>query len=90
MDGRVVTYAQAFKRREGLFGPDWEPQGAFIISVSRNRIQIEHAHLDRELTLQGFKRTLDHAYKQFNYLQKTNGRPKDNWDGSPIKIHLKI
>lgn len=100
MDGRVVIFAPSFTEYEGTFGgKSYKPFGKFVISVSRNRITVEQFSIsslssigeDVEYIIKGFKQVLHIAHDQFLYLQKTNGRPKDNWDGSPkrIKIHLK-
>lgn len=89
MDGRVVTYAPSFIRTATLLGPSWTAFGEFVISVSRNKIQIERCNIKDEYTFRGFQLAMDEAMKQFKYLQQTNGRPNDDWNGSPIKVHLK-
>lgn len=42
-DGEVVTFAESFARRKGVFGDRREPFGAFEVSASRNAVVVHRA-----------------------------------------------
>lgn len=48
MDGEVVTFAQSFSEREGVFGLTQQADGPFEISASRNRIYVHRASLGND------------------------------------------
>ena len=43
MSGEVVTFATAFERTEGVFGPVYSATGPFEVSASRDAVMVHRA-----------------------------------------------